>query len=319
MQRRHNNALVAAALAAMLTGCAAVQVRQNTLQMVDSVSHIREVQVLRNLAAAISDHDMVPTQMLLSTGQASVSAGASPTLKMPHFGVLTHMLLPTSELDVAGNDTWTAQWQVAPVTNADDLRRLRNLYVLIVSTDEQYNKLIAYYNRHPEKRASATCYGLQTTVGDPSQAANTPVDHPTEVNADPSRNVTKQESACPPGYRSGDIPKWEEAMLVIQDGDSIGCKLYQEDFAETGHQVRAHHDSTKGIPFKRWLFWRGEGGAWLPETPATEPEVLGSYGGWEIGTTSRACFNDFIILVEAATPEAADAGRQGARTILNTR
>jgi hypothetical protein len=255
---------------------------------------------------------MVPTQILLSTGQASVSEGASPTLKMPNFNIVK----PTRELDVTANDTWTAQWQVSPVTNSDDLRKLRNLYVLIVSTDEQYDQLEAYYNRNPQMRASAACYGLQTTAGGGAQSAAQAgrASGADATGQPPTANA--QDAACPPGYGAGQIPKWREALVVIEYGDSIGCKLYQEAWA-TSHK-RASHDSTAGIPFRRWLFWRRLGGDWLPATPDTEPQVLGLYKGWELGTTSRACFNDFVILAQSATPATANASQQGARVMLNT-
>src|SRR5690349_21272185 len=78
-------AVFAALSAITVTGCAATQVQENTLEMVNSVAHVREVQVLRNLSAAISDHDMVPTEILLSVGQATVATGASPAVRFPKF------------------------------------------------------------------------------------------------------------------------------------------------------------------------------------------------------------------------------------------
>jgi len=35
-----------------------------------------------------------------------------------------------------------------------------------------------------------------------------------------------------------------------------------------------------------------------------------------LGTTSRACFNDFVILVQSATPETVTASQQGAKVML---
>jgi hypothetical protein len=310
MWRHTVSALVASVVAAVLSGCVATQARMNTLNMVDSVSRIRDVQVLRNIAAAINDHDMVPTQILLSTGQASVSTGVSPTLTAPHF----RLFQSPGELDVEGDDTWTAQWQVSPVTNADDLRRLRNLYVLIVSTDEQYDALQAYFVRHPDLRAASECYGLQSPS---STVPATAAEAEAHKAADPSAaSAAKPQAVCPPGYGAGQIPKWREALVVIENGDSIGCKLYQE--ASATDRERAPRDSLKGIPFRRWLFWRKSGGSWSPTAPDETPQSLGTYGGWELGTTSRACFNDFVILAQSATPETAGSSAQGARVMLST-
>jgi hypothetical protein len=192
---------------------------------------------------------------------------------------------------------------VTPVTNADDLRRLRNLYVLIVSTDAQYDQLEAYYARHPEMRAPLECYGLQSSASAAPDAAKAP-------------GTAAQNALCPAGYGSGVIPKWKQGLQIIEAGDSIGCKLYQEEKVVARRQ--AAKGELTGIPFKRWLYWRPPGGAWLPETPETTPERLGQYGQWELGTTSRACFNDFVLLVQSSSPDAAAASGQGAKLMLNT-
>jgi hypothetical protein len=280
------NTAAALLLAAGLSSCAAVQVRENTLQMVDSVSRIRDVQVLRNIAVAISDHNMVPTEILLSTGQASVAIGGSSSLMLPRFDFSD----PTRELDLGASDSWTAQWQVAPVTNADDLRRLRNLYVLVVSTDQQYDELEGYFVRHKDARAGAGCSEPPAASGAGGQGAG-----------------------CGPG--AGQIPDWRLGREIIRTGDSIGCKLYQEDFQRIRDGQAA--EARRGLPFRRWLYWRTPGGAWGPTTPETAPEPLGKFRGWEIGITSRACFNDFVILVQSATPAAANASGQGPKLMLN--
>src|SRR5271156_3917874 len=118
-------AMLAATLA--VACCASKQVAHNALQMAVDVASLRDEQVFRNISAAISDHDMVPAQIFLGTGQATVATGGSATFKLPHFDFSK----PTKEADPAASDVWTAQWQFLSVTNADDLRRLRNLYVLI--------------------------------------------------------------------------------------------------------------------------------------------------------------------------------------------
>jgi hypothetical protein len=292
-QRRFTIIAATALACLLLEGCAAVQVQENTLEMVDSVAHVRESQVLSNLSSAISDHNMVPTEILLSVGQATVAAGLSPTAKFPKFTTAS----PTRELDVGATDTWTAQWQVTPVTNADDLRRLRNLYVLIVSTDEQYDALEAYYTRHPEMRAPIECYGL-SAAGSEKAILVPPTDQ------------------CPPGYGTGVIPRWKQSLQIIESGDSIGCKMFQEGTVDA--RRKAPRQNLKGLPFKRWFYWRSPGShTWLPETPDSEPETLGTYGSWELGTTSRACFNDFVIIVQSVTPDAASAA-QGPKLMLNT-
>ena len=171
---------------------------------------------------------------------------------------ITYCSSPTRELDVGATDTWTAQWQVTPVTNADDLRRLRNLYVLIVSTDEQYDALEAYYTRHPEMRAPIECYGL-SAAGSEKAILVPPTDQ------------------CPPGYGTGVIPRWKQSLQIIESGNSIGCKMFQEGTVDA--RRKAPRQNLKGLPFKRWFYWRSPGShTWLPETPDSEPETLGTMG-----------------------------------------
>ncbi|MFI4934970.1 MAG: hypothetical protein ACHP7N_10155 [Caulobacterales bacterium] len=307
MKPRRHIAFLVLAFASSLAACAAVQVRENTLEMVNDVARIREAQVLRNIGAAISDHDMVPSEILLGAGQATVATAVSPSLKLPHFDFSR----PTKELDVSATDTWTAQWQVAPVTNSDDLRRLRDLYVLIASTDDQYDELEAYFRRHPEQRAGPECYGGQPPASLGSAAERfLRSDLPSEP---PAASGPVRPGVCPPGYGAGQIPKWRKAVDVIENGDSIGCKLFQE--ADPG---KAAVSARKGLPFRRWLFWRRGGGAWGPNPPESEPVPLGQFGAWELGVTSRACLNDFVILVQSATPAAESSSAGGPKLMLNT-
>jgi hypothetical protein len=264
-------------LAALLGGCVAHQARINTLNMIGDIARVRNTQVLRNLSAAISDRDAVPAVVVLGAGQAtaSVAGGADPVAQ----------------------DTWTSQWQISTVTNSEDLRRLRNLYSLITATDAQYDIALAYFRRHPQEAPSAGCGGHDLATR--STNAPAPASRP---NEEPAANLLysgDQNLECPPGYGPGRVAAWRLALNVIEVGDSIGCRLYQE-------QPRKPPQSGVGLPFRRWLYWRKPGAPWGPDPPDTPPQSLGTVGDWELGTTSQACFNDFTILVQTFTPSGAD-------------
>jgi hypothetical protein len=271
--------ILVTALTCTLASCAASQVRMNALQMVADISQMREIQVYRNISAAISDHDMVPAEIFLGTGQATVATVTSAGLKLPQFDFSQ----PSRELGPLTSATWTATWTIAPVTNSDDLRRLRNLYVLVASTDAQYDELQAFFVRHPELRTQPAC-------ADETRMSGTSAGHSNPIGTGP-----------------GQVPKWCQAIQVMANGDSIGCKLYQEQGRTEARRG--------GLPFRRWLYWRQSGGDWLPERPPSDPSSVGAYEGWELGITSRACFNDFVILVQSATPAAAGASAQGPRAL----
>lgn len=271
------------AISYWLSGCAGTQVSMTSLEMAEQVARIREVQVLRNISAAISDHDSVPSQILLGTGQANVAAGAATTVKLPHFDFSQN----GREVDITGTNTWTAQWQFESVTNADDLRRLRNLYALVSSDDKQWYMLQAYFDRHPEAR-------------------------------DPFADAEENESP-PLGYGPGKVINWHQAVAAMKRGDSIGCKLFQENRSAPSVRdaVSAAKGDNKQFPFRRWLYWRHPGSpGWLPNKPDLQVQPLGRYGEWELGVTSRPCFDDFVILVQGATPAAEKAGAAGAKVML---
>jgi len=265
--------IAAFCLATALSACAGVQDSENVLQMADTISRMREQQVLRNVSAAISDHDMVPSQIVLGTGQANVQMGINSLFKLPHFDFSK----PSRQWDIGATDLWIAQWQMEPVTNADDLRRLRNLYALIASSNAEYDRLWAYIRAHPTQMPSPS--GMPELAHGKGGSGKAPA----------------------VGLR------WTDALGILKIGDSIGCKYYQE--AKTAR-------AEGGLPFRRWLFWRHDSGAWLPERPDSAPQSLGSYGDWEIGVTSRACFDDFVIMMQAATPVAEQVSTQGPKIML---
>ena len=266
-------------------GCASTQTATSTVQMVDSIARIRNQQVLRNLAAIIKDHDAVPSQIVLGVGQANVSVGVSPVAKATN---LTHT--PSLEGDVGLVDQWTAQWQFTAITDPGDLRRLRNLYALVVASDEEYQHLSAVAEDVEKEEASA--------------AAATSLQRPAYGDMDMDDEDRVFQGLFPQDGRAGaagggpvqteaKIADWRTAKRFVTKGDSIGCRQYQ-----------AARDTSSRLPFRRWLFWRsvhaGAGSAWQPSLPATQDiHVLGTVGGVQIATTSRACFDDFVILVQA--------------------
>lgn len=266
---RRNIFLFTIALGWGLAGCASTQNENNTIDMAGGVSRVREAQVLRNIAVAISDHNIVPSQVLLGQGQSTIDFGATPTLKLPGID-FAHA---AKELDIASTDTWHAQWDFTSVTDADDLRRLRSLYSLIASTDDQYSLLEQYMDRH-----------YPIAQNDPKYTCDQIIVHPELAK---ERNPTI-------GTRQGNAPSWPVSLCYMKLGDSIGCKLYQEGYVPRNDASR----NLKGFPIRRWLYWRGQGTDWLPSSPESEPQSLGTYGDWEIGVTSRACFDDFVILVQ---------------------
>jgi hypothetical protein len=310
--------LIAAALLAILTGCAAFQSQRNANDMASTISRIREEQVLQNIGVAIDDRSFVPSGIVLGTGQANVIVGMTPTFR----GTGITSGAPGYELDIAPTDTWTAQWQFTSITEQGDLRRLRNVYALIVSTDEQYDTLERYF--HPQAAAAngaaqandsdAVFRGLFEGLLPPAEKAPPAPPAPPVVTTRVKRTSSTSKDKPPPSAApepSGrpaaqHVIPWPDAKDFLITGDSIDCRLFQA----------AKVPSTHGVPFRRWLFWRKSGGPWLPQDPGGPVEDVGHYGNWDLGVTSRACLDDFVILLQGVTPSASSVTSQGAKYML---
>lgn len=291
--------VVAAACAAImvLDGCATGQAQRNTTLMAATISRMRQDQALNNIAAAIDDRSFVPSAIVLGTGQATVASAPTSTLT-PTIGNPSSL-----ELGLGATYTVTAQWQFTSITDPDDLRRLRNIFALIVSTDAQFDELETYFH-------SAAASAARSGGGVPADR-NELVYRNLLGSFAPTGPKPGAESArqAPSPEAAGQVVSWRDARRFLEQGDSIDCRLYQQ----------AKPVSGKGLPFRRWLFWRKpKGGAWNPQPPpAGMPiETLGTYGNWELGVTSRACLDDFVILIQALTPNTNAAAAEGPKYML---
>jgi hypothetical protein len=81
-------------------------------------------------------------------------------------------------------------------------------------------------------------------------------------------------------------PTREEIVAALNDGISDGCSKYLRE-----------------TPSKIWLYWKNEDTN-APSVPIGA-KSLGKFGRNEIFVTSRACFDDFILLVQSTTTNTA--------------
>jgi hypothetical protein len=133
-------------LAVALTGCTHVALQNNTVQTTDTLADLQYQQVLDNLARFQDDPDSVPSFAIVTAGTASVndqfgsgiSPTYSPTLSNAQQGAgalpILSLLFPLSV-----QRTVTENWSLTPVVDADNLRRLRCAYRLVVMGDATPN------------------------------------------------------------------------------------------------------------------------------------------------------------------------------------
>jgi hypothetical protein len=127
------------AIAVALTGCTHIALRDNTVQTTNTLADLQYQQVLDNLARFQDDPDAVPSFAVPTAGTVSindqtgigVSPTYSPTLSYAAQGggalPILSLLFPFS-----GQRALTENWSLTPITDADNLRRLRCAYRLLV-------------------------------------------------------------------------------------------------------------------------------------------------------------------------------------------
>lgn len=270
----------------LVDSCAPYQASQNADQLIANISDMRENQVLYNISRAINDPSMIPAQVVFSEGTATASHTLTPSLSLPAFNFSKN----TRTLGMSGADQWTSTWNMVPVTDGQDLQNLRSLYGFIVSPP----LLVAPGQTAPAAKTSATAAllkgsGFKTSI--PPENNNSA--------APPAPSAAKKSSPPPPLPLAANptatlpsVPTLEQAAQMLTGGQSWACQTYQSN----GNAEKLYH---------RWLFWKSNG-TWGPENPNPQEPLIsaGTYNGVDIYITSRACFNDFVVLVQSSIPAA---------------
>ncbi len=117
-----------------LGGCAGQILNDTTLLMSPSIGSVEERQVLQNLAKFVNNSWAIPGHVELATGQIQITNQVGVNFKFPYSKVLNGAGAVTSKTIGSEADVNPAQTQdqesysLLPVTDSDDLRRLRALY-----------------------------------------------------------------------------------------------------------------------------------------------------------------------------------------------
>jgi hypothetical protein len=139
--------LFALGLLSALSGCAThLALRNDTVRTTDTLMDLQYQQILDNVARFHADPDTVPSFAVASAGTVSVAdtAGAgvsptySPTLTTAQQGggalPILSLLFP-----LTASRAVTENWSLTPITDADNLRRLRCAYRLLVMEEAAPN------------------------------------------------------------------------------------------------------------------------------------------------------------------------------------
>jgi hypothetical protein len=117
-------------------GCASTQLNYNTLDVASTVQNVTYQQVLLNLSRTIDDPTLIPSQVDLAAGTIQTTNSLSPSFTAPlsktvmqtGAGAITGFTTAGASSNVSVTDSWTQNWNISPITDANTLRNLRALY-----------------------------------------------------------------------------------------------------------------------------------------------------------------------------------------------
>ena len=235
--------------------------------------------------------DIRETQVLRNIGKAIDDPSSVPAQVVLSQGVATASLgisptflwprvsvtPQTNQLNVGGTDSWTSTWQMVPVSSPGDLNRLRNLYAYIVTVHTK--------DATETKKDSAMKHLLAFRTTQEAKINSNPIIETHHVLQGPNR---------------------EDVAEALVNGESFRCAEYQKVHQE-GTQIYTH-----------WLYWK-EYESWRPLDPPADAKMiyLGSYNDHRLYVSSRACLDDFILLVQRSIPSTQTAADQVPRPPSN--
>jgi hypothetical protein len=151
--------LCVVALSSTLAGCASTQLNYNTLEIASTVASLQTKQVLSNISAFIDDPDTLPAQVAVNSGSITTTNSVTPSItesltkSNAVLGAVSATRTAVQSATQAGTNQSTQSWSVAPVSDGDNLARLRALYMFAVTGDANvlasYPKHIVFYARAP--------------------------------------------------------------------------------------------------------------------------------------------------------------------------
>ena len=123
--------------ALLLAGCAE-QLNQNTLALASTLGYLHREQVIDNLGRFIDDPDAIPAAVALTGGIVQVENKIETNWTYPYSLLVTSARAEgtgTRQLALDYTNQWVQNWDMAPVADSEDLKRLRALFRYAVYGD----------------------------------------------------------------------------------------------------------------------------------------------------------------------------------------
>jgi len=264
-----------------LSGCASTQLNYNTLDLAASINALSTKQIVRNLATTLDDDYAIPSQAVIAAGTVTTSNGFNPTFSIPlntssvvTSGIMAAATMTTSNstqtthpntgLSLAITDGWQQGWTLDPVTDPDELRRLRALYRYATgkfSSDET-----------PRHDQFVCEYAIQTLA------------QPVQVGDNPSVQFSRSCSGEPNGQREDVYP---DPIFFHRPG-CVLCKGPSRDPIINGNLKYGFVTRSPS-----------DGFVLLAVYNSTPIYVCGDVAKCKVD--GRQAFNDFVLFVAEAT------------------
>lgn len=120
-------------------GCASTQLNHNTLDLAGTVDQLVIEQIHDNILRFVKDPYAIPSLVSLPGGSATTQGtmGASIASNRTIAQAITTSLSVTPSV----SDTWSQNWALAPITDPDQMRRVRAIYRYALGYTIDRNKL----------------------------------------------------------------------------------------------------------------------------------------------------------------------------------
>lgn len=293
-------------------GCASTQLNYNTLDLAGTVDQLVAQQVIYNVIKFVENPEAIPSLVSLPAGSATtinnigaswsdpiskakavtdnlaaVSTGAS-TRTISH-AITTNSMTVTPSV----SDQWSQNWTLAPITDPDQMRRVRAIYRYALGYSYDKKDL-------------------------PQECAKRPTNDPCPTIQDEYASIYKSVSS---GADTG--------MLIL---DNVylrkpGCVLCTDKKLSDGTDRLSVDDLNVNERLK-WGFLRWHSGSYhsvQPPNPQTDVS-LGTYGPYELfaggqrsNSANRTAFAEFVLFVlegTLSTTSGAGGGKGGGKGLF---
>ncbi|MGO8952425.1 MAG: hypothetical protein ACLP1W_14690 [Rhodomicrobium sp.] len=348
MIRLRTRPFVIAVSLLLLGGCSTTLLNSNTLDLAATVDDLAVRQVVFNLAKTADNKWALPSQVFVTSGQVSGRTSVTPGFTSPFNYALTSTSqiasvlggattktsidtknTPNSGATLSGLVEDTENWNLSPLQDPEQLRRLRLLYQYGAKKITQWELLCEYpIPQIPEKTESAAA-GTASKTNAKAPAPKKPIiyirgDRPERCNNISTSIEANAEGRSVDWVKVGTDP--DPAFL-----NSPGCILcaWPNDIVKRRLKRGAHiYDNTISPKYKAynpskyeyipvvlndnllpvhyntgevyidWLFVVKDG---VDPIPAGNPRRIGSSNGYTVYSTDDRKFSEFVLAISEAT------------------